>query len=532
LNFLQKKVNDHLGPYSPTEQNLEIEQYWEAITSIEMDAALSKLSNKKSAGLDLISGFFLKIFGKTITPYACRLFNLVISCGKIPGLWKIARITPVYKKGDPKLIQNYRPVSNLLTIAKLFELCLINRLSRMDADALHGSFQHGFRKSHSTCTAVGEIISSIVTSRDEKNLVSIYSADLTAAFDLLRKEILVDILKEKLVPKYLIRSIHSYLTGRMGYVQVGNGISCIRDIRAGCIQGSVIGPILFNIYTSRLNEIIFPHRVISYADDSYVIISADTKEALLTEIKTTSKRHIDWLKELGMVCNASKIELLLFGMDEAEVEIDGSLVSSRNVMKVLGLMLDNKFSWEANVKVTLKRCRAQIFALRFIRKSLSIEDTMTVLRAHIIRILTYCSPVWSHAISYSARAKLRSIFYLSIRTVIRDFGFEYNRAQLLAKAKIESLDDIFFLRASMFVFKIVKFLVPTNIAGEILSKTYANARHPSSLTFFDTSKSRVGKKCFTNEIRNYSRQWGIEWLDMSIQAFKQALKQQLNPRIN
>lgn len=190
VEFFTSKVNNLLGDYVPS----VIPKFPSdtiPFSEEEVDKAFQRLSNKKSSGMDNISGYFLKLMKPTLLPYLVRLFNLIMKEGTIPSTWKIAKISPVYKKGSKTEIGNYRPVSNLNAISKLFELCLLIRMELLDFDFLMGNFQHGFRKGHSTDTAVLDLIENITPEVENKKLVCVYSADLTAAFDLLRKEILI-----------------------------------------------------------------------------------------------------------------------------------------------------------------------------------------------------------------------------------------------------------------------------------------------------------------------------------------------------
>lgn len=529
INFFTSKVDVLIGDYSPDLISFDNIPDFELFSVNEVTSAFSKLSNKKSAGMDAISGFFLKIFVTQLVPYLVHLFNLIAVKGQIPNLWKVAKIIPVHKKGDTKTFGNYRPVSNLLSVAKVFELCLLERMLRLDEDALFGSFQHGFRRGHSTTTAVVDLINEITTQREDGKLVAVYSADLTAAFDVLRKEILIPILIKKGFPLYLTRVIYEYLSDRQGYVQVGEGISCVRDIKTGCIQGSIIGPILFNIYTSDLEQIISPHRVISYPDDSYVVVAEKDHETLISNLTMTINKHREWLNLIGMVCNSSKTELIAFGAEEVEIVVEDGEFRSKEYIKILGLLVDSKLSWESHIDSVIQKCKSQIFALRYVRTFLNVKETCKVLKAHLVSVLTYGSPVWSHALSYGLRSRVRSVYYLALRTVLRDFDFTMNRGRLLEMTDCDNLDTIFFYRSSMFIFKVIKSLNPTNLAGEILSRTYINERHLGTLTFFDHSKSRFGKKCITNVIKNYSDKWNFDWLDLSPFSFKKQLKQQFHP---
>jgi len=249
IDHFTNKVNNLLKnyvPYEPDSMNIGMEKI--PLTEKDVGSAFSRLSNKKSSGMDGLSGFFIKIFLKVLTPFLTTLFNMILDTGIIPSTWKIAKIIPVHKKGDINKVENFRPVSNINSISKVFELTILQRFEQLDQDLMLGSFQHGFRKEHGTDTAIAEVVNMISEGSDEGDLVGVYLADLTAAFDLLQKEKLVEMLIKKGVPDYLVRVIHSYLSDRVGYVQTQKVRSCVKTIKAGCVQGSILGPVLFNIY--------------------------------------------------------------------------------------------------------------------------------------------------------------------------------------------------------------------------------------------------------------------------------------------
>jgi len=108
-----------------------------------------------------------------------------------------------------------------------------------------------------------------------------------------------------------------------------------------------------------------------------------------------------------MICNISKTELIAFGVEELEVEFGMVKIKSKDTMKVLGILIDNKLSFEPHIQKVLKSCRSQMFALRYFRQKLSMKDVFKEFRAHIISKLTYCSPAWCCNLSYLLKAKLK-----------------------------------------------------------------------------------------------------------------------------
>lgn len=526
--YFKTKVDAILGSYQPFDHPGLIRglmDNFEELSEEELKKAFIRLTNKRCSGMDNIPCSFLKAMSTVLIPYLKKLFNLIIKENVIPETWKISRIYPVFKKGSSQSVKSYRAVSNLNSTSKLFEICLLQRLEKFDTDFMMGVSQHGFRKNHSTISAAASLISHVSDLIEQKKEVAIYSVDLTAAFDVLRKEILVDLLLKKGLPHYLIRVIHGYLTDRMGYVQLNDTRSCVRDIKAGCIQGSVLGPYLFCVYMSELESTLSNCRVFSYADDSYVVIEGDNLEELRLKTEITMKMHLRYLKQIGMVCNATKTELMVIKHNEKKISVENIEITSKDSIKVLGLILDNDLGWKSYVNKLVNKTRSLTFALRFVRQHLSIKEMIPIIKAHVIGRLSYGAPIWQHSINFRQRGKLRSAYYRVIRQVVRDFNFKLSRSDLLRVSGLESLDNILTKRASVFLFNIIYHLEPTDLAAKLLSKAYCNERSMGRLKFFDSSISRSGKKCITNFASKLVEKWKFDWFFLSPPCFKQRLKE-------
>lgn len=295
------------------------------------------------------------------------------------------------------------------------------------------------------------------------------------------------------------------------------------------MQGSVLGPTLFNIYVSELGDKLKSSKVVSYADDSYVVVTANDEDGLKLALTSTLKTHFEWLESIGMKCNMSKTEIILFGGLSFDIELQGCFVKPLDTMKVLGITLDKDLSWEPFVTKLTNKVRSLIFSLRYVRKHLSLTDTIKIVKAQIISKMTYASPIWSISLGYRLREKLKSVYYLVLRTILRDFELKYNRRKMLSITKTEDIETIFFKRTSVFIYNIIYNLAPTNLTMIFLSKSYYNERHPNQIFFFDTSRSRVGKKCITNMLNNYTTKWKFEWFGLDLLNFKRELNSQFNP---
>jgi len=171
-------------------------------------------------------------------------------------------------------------------------------------------------------------------------------------------------------------------------VEVLNAKSRVLVIKTGCIQGSILGPILFSIYMSKLDEIIAPHRAVAYADDTYVVVSVEKNKNIKDELESVIARHMEWLSNMGMVCNSSKTELMMMGRMGMEININGESIKSKENMKALGVLIVSELNWNAHAMKVASKCRSSLFFLRYLKKVLSVEEISRVMKAQIVSRIT------------------------------------------------------------------------------------------------------------------------------------------------
>jgi len=284
----------------------------------EVIDSLKRAKTKMSAGPDGIPLKLVKYYGMARPEIYLSIFNQIAN-SSFPEAWRIARVVAVNKKGDRKNVANYRPVSNLCSLSKVYERCILKRLNEC-ASHLMGPSQHGFRPAHSTTTCLMEIKDNLVEFLDNNQSCIMYSLDLSAAFDMLRKDTLASDLSGQ-IPSYLINLISDVLSGRKFFVNVNKSNSRIHTLERGCPQGSVLGPVLFNLYVGRVYMSLPPTvKFVAYADDSYVICPGSTVNDAKTLAERTITTHVSKLRDLGMVVNEEKTEVTVFSK-KSEPEI-------------------------------------------------------------------------------------------------------------------------------------------------------------------------------------------------------------------
>ena len=226
---------------------------------------IDHLPSKSSTGKDQISTNLLKQIKQCITPSLTLIINQMLNTGIFPDSLKLAKVIPLFKKGDDKILSNYL----LSSISKVFEKVIYNKIyCHFDTHNLFYISQYGFRKGFSTELASLELIDRIMIDMDKGKLPYCVFLDLSKAFDTIDHDILLAKLKQYGINGMASQVFKSYLSNRKQYVNFSGTTSGNLSVETGVSQGSILGPLLFNMYINDLSSSTDFLKIISYADDS------------------------------------------------------------------------------------------------------------------------------------------------------------------------------------------------------------------------------------------------------------------------
>ena len=392
---------------------------------------LIRCSPSKSCSLDPIPTYLLHSCEAIVPPIA-KMINASLKTGVVPKSFKHALVTPLIKnsKLDPNAMSSYRPISNLKFVSKVLERCVAKQLnSYLSSGGHHETYQSAYRPHHSTETALLHIQNDILTSIDNKEVTLLVLLDLSAAFDTVDHTILLTRLKNIGIIGLAHDWFNSYLTGHTQAVCLNGVSSDSANLTCGVPQGSVLGPILFNIYTQPLGEIARKHglKYHFYADDTQLYTSFSVKDSnssiislsvCIAEIKA-------WMQSNLLMLNDSKTEVVLIGTKQQlskfshlDISVGNASINPCAKVRNLGVIFDSNMTMEAHVNNICKTSYFYIRLLGKLRKFLDKETGAMITHAFVTSRLDYCNSLL-YGISSSLSTKLQHVLNTAARIVTR-----------------------------------------------------------------------------------------------------------------
>ena len=315
------------------------------------------------------------IIKDTIAEPLAEILNLSFTTGIYIDKLKISRVIPIYKeKGDKFLSENYRPISLLSNINKIYEKVMHNRLySFLEEQGSIYENQFGFRKNHSTTHALIDLTENIRKAIDNNQFACGIFIDLQKAFDTVDHTILL-----KKLEHYGIRGVandwfRSYLTNRKQYVSILGSESQPSIIEFGVPQGSVLGPLLFLLYINDLHKAIKYSKTRHFADDTNILIHNNSLKQVKKYLNLDLRQLCTWLKANKISLNRSKTELIIFRHPnkqinyDLKIKINGKHLQPTNSVKYLGIYLDPFLNWSVqtdSLSVKLSRATGMLSKIR------------------------------------------------------------------------------------------------------------------------------------------------------------------------
>jgi len=469
------------------------------ISMVELRNSLRSLSNKKSFGVDGVPQNVFKGAMKVMDRQMLKILNQFCKNGMDESL-KVARVIPLHKKGDKTLVNNYRPVSNLSVFSKVYEKCLLNKLEA-ELGGFEGEHQHAYRKGHSTETALLNIQAMIAEALDGKKPAILYSVDLSAALDLLKPDIFEKMFKDKM-SQGLLFAILDFLSNRKFVVEVENQRSKVVSLDRGCVQGSILGPKLFTLYMYQLASIIPDAKVVTYADDSYVFITGNSAQEVITNAKSCFLKHVDYLTKIGMVVNQQKTEVLWIGKDRPSdtIDLNGNVLNFADEIKALGIYINGNLCWDKQAEFAINKGKKLVSSFKFLRKYLTKDQFLKAASAHFYGAVFYASSVWFERCKGRFKTRFKSLHFRLLRTACKDYGLNRSKAELTKICKRATPEEWAKFATASKVTKIMRDEQPKPLFTLLQRTLFVEQRRCGFGKFFDGSKTTKGHQALQNRL--------------------------------
>ena len=287
---------------------------FEKISEKHVFDQLVTMNPNKAAGIDNLSGRFLKDGANILALPISQICNLSIMLSIFPSKCKIAKLKPLYKKGSRTNPKNYRPISLLPLISKVIEKIIHQQVQEyLDQNKVLFNFQSGFRSNHSTDTCLSYLHDKILTGFDKGLMTGMIAIDLQKAFDTIDHNILIRKMKIIGFSNNTIKWFQSYLSDRIFYVSVDNYLSDPGKINCGVPQGSILGPLLFLIYINDMSQSVNSELYL-YADDSCILFQNKNIKSINDQLNLDFSSICDWFvdNKLSIHFGEDKTKCILF----------------------------------------------------------------------------------------------------------------------------------------------------------------------------------------------------------------------------
>ena len=422
----------------------------------EIAKEISKLSTSKSCPVDSIPAKIIKSNEKLFTTIVSGSFNNTILKGDFPNNLKIANITPVYKSGERQVKENYRPISILSPISKIFERILYNQLYNTFDDILSMS-QCGFRKGFSAQHCLIVMLEKFKKSIDSKKCCGVLLTDLSKAFDCLSHDLLIAKLEAYGLDYISLKLMYSYLKFRYQRVRVNSKYSKWSEILCGVPQGSILGPLLFNIYLSDLFLFVSPD-IANYADDNSPYTASNDVKTVINHLEDEGKSLLQWLQCNAFKANPDKSHLLLNSPDnDLAAIIGGHSIKNSNNVKLLGITIGNELKFNLHVSKLCKQASQKLHALSRVSPYMNENKRQIIMKAFIQSQFGYCPLVWM-CHSRALNSRINRIHERALRIVYNDYTGTFN--MLLEKDKSFTVHERNIQTLALEIFKVVNGLSP------------------------------------------------------------------------
>ena len=536
-DFFAKQCSLHTENAEPPEISYPIRS---TLTNIIIDENLVKdcislLKVPKASGPDNISPKLLKACSGSICKPLLLIFNKSLESATFPTDWKSANVNPLHKKESKQFTENYRPISLLSCVSKIFERCVFKFIFNHCIDnKIITRFQSAYQEGDSPVSQLLEIYDIVLEAIDKGKTVKFAFLDVSRAFDRVWHKGLLHKLDSIGIRENLLSWFKSYLENRRQRVVINGQCSSWHDITAGVPQGSILGPLLFLIYINDIASIV-ESNIRLFADDTSLFVIADNEEqelASLTlngDLSAISIWADQWFislnerKTFSMTCSRSH------NLKQIPIFLKNTRVSESKVHKHLGVILSSDCTWTSHLDNVYVKAMKRVDCLRGLKFILSRRSLEKMYLVFIRPLLEYGDIVWDNC-SIACSDKLEKVQLAAARVVTGGVKTTSNRL-LYKETQWEMLQDRREKHKLTHFFKIVNGMTPGYLRDRIpeVIATGHNTRHSQEIPLIFCQSEKRRKSFFPSTIQSWRNLDEETRNSESIRTFKTRLNRNIQP---
>ena len=460
---------------------------------------MNKMDVSKATGIDQIPARIIKLSASVLKKPFTKIINHAIKNNDFPNLMKIGKITPIYKGGNRLNKKDYRPVSVLTAFSKVFERYILNQMLE-HVNLILSDKISAYRKGYSSQHVLLKLTEEWRKYLDNNQVVGAVLMDLSKAFDCIPHELLIAKLAGYGFDNNTLSFFLSYLKGRKQTVNIKGKLSSLMDVLAGVPQGSILGPVIFNIFINDMNNIIY--NLNNFADDNTLDGHASSVPELVNSLEIDSQKAIDWFQMNHMIANPNKFKVIIMdkrGNDTSDIElnINNEIIKSSKEVTLLGITIDNKLSFSSHISKICKKAANQLNSIKRLKRHFDMDTKKHLAKTFVLSQFNYCPLVW-HFCGNSNIHKMEKIQERTLR-----FVFDDNESDYKSLLQINNESTLYLKRVRIMaqeVYKAINNQSPI-YAKELLRSrnTRYSDRRPLDLYIPKVNQQKFGYKSYNFE---------------------------------
>jgi len=489
-----------------------------------------------AVGVDGISLKFVKIILSAITFVLEHVMNYCLQSGVFPSLWKRANVLPLPKTSNPLHCADFRPVSILCLFAKVLEKLAHDQMYDYVASrGLINPLQSGFRKGHSTTTALVKVADDIRKAIDERKLTLLVLLDFSKAFDRVNHKLLLIKLKKLGFSWSVIKWLSDYLSHRFQRVRSGDEFtSDWAPVETGVPQGSVLGPLLFILYLHDISSVLLYSKYHLYADDTqlYIDFLATNLDVAVSRINADLCNLVKYISSHNLYLNVSKTQPIIIGsgyyvnlLKESNVPlvtISGVSVPYCEEVTNLGVTFDTTLSWRQHTNNVVRKVFGTLAQARRNFVCLPSSIRLRIVQCLVMPIVDYGSVLFSD-MNKGTTNKIQKAENACIRFVTNAKRFEHITPHYVELGLLK-ITERRTLALAIFTWKILKCRSPLYLAEMFKF----SSRHPDLILIPQHRTEKYARSFCIAASRAFNVMDGHKFLNMlNPSSFKKCIKSQL-----